>query len=187
MGYNLLDFFDGLTDTRRGQGQRHKLRDVLTIVIMAIISGQQGLQGFARFATNNVAELTEALKLKHGVPCFYTIRSVLLNLEEQQLSQRFTEWVKAYQLELGIPTDEFIGLDGKAVTSTTNGGNTHLQSFISVVSAFGHQSGLVYGMKSFDNGKSGECEALRELVKQLGLSGTVFTMDALHCKKKLST
>ena len=52
------------------------------------------------------------------------------------------------------------------------------------VNAFGHQSGLVYGMKSFENGKSGEAEALRTLIVQLGLSGKTFAMDALHCQKK---
>jgi len=42
-------------------------------------------------------------------------------------------------------------------------------------------------MKSFENGKSGEGQALRDLVEQLGLKDKVFTMDALHAQKKLST
>ena len=44
MDYKLFDFFNSLTDPRRGQGQRHKLTDVLTIIIMAILSGHQGLK-----------------------------------------------------------------------------------------------------------------------------------------------
>lgn len=180
MQYEMFDFLAGFSDPRRGQGQRHKLQDVLTIVIMAILSGCQGLKGFARFAASNREELTSVLKLKHGVPCFFTIRSILTGLDEQLLAQSFIKWVRGYHPSLG---DEYIALDGKAVASTTNGGNTSLQNFISVVSAFGHQSGMVYGMKSFENGKGGEPEALRTLVGQLGLSGKVFTMDALHTKK----
>lgn len=182
MVYQLVDFFSELSDPRRGQGQRHKLRHILTIVVMAILSGYQGLRGFTRFAASNESELTQVLKLKHGVPCFYTFRSVLSALDEQLLAQKFIAWMAAYHPSLG---DKFLSLDGKAVASSVHGGNTGLQNFISVVSAFGHQSGLVYGMKSFENGKSGEAEALRALVQQLGLSDKVFTMDALHTQKNV--
>lgn len=182
MQYEMFNFFAALSDPRRGQGQRHKLQNVLTIVIMAIISGYQGLKGFARFAASNEEELTELLKLKHGVPCFFTIRAVLASLDEQLLAQQFTTWVKSYTPTTG---DAFIALDGKAIKSTASGGNTGLQNFIAVVSAFGQNSGLVYGMKSYENGKSGEAEALRTLVAQLGLTDKVFTMDALHTKKNI--
>ena len=53
-----------------------------------------------------------------------------------------------------------------------------------MVSAFGQKSGLVYGVNTFDNGKSGEGQALDELMKTLGLKGAILTMDALHCTKK---
>ena len=182
MGYKMFDFFSTLADPRRGQGQRHKLHHILAMVAMAILSGHQGLKGFARFAASNKKELVELFGLKHGVPCFYTFRSVLNGLDEQLLAQRFISWMKGYHLALG---DQFVSLDGKAVASSVHGGNTNLQNFISVVSAFGHQSGIVYGMKSFENGKSGEAEALRSLVQQLGLSDKAFTMDALHTQKKL--
>lgn len=182
MQYKIFDFFAGLSDPRRGQGQRHKLENILAIVVMAILSGHQGLKGFARFASSNRAELEKALSLKHGVPCFFTIRAVLSGLEEQLLARKFTAWVKTYNQQID---DRFIALDGKAVSSTIQGGNTKLQSFVSVVSAFGHQSGLVLGMKSFENGKEGEAEALRQLVGQLGLADKIFTMDALHTQKNI--
>jgi len=184
MEYKMFEFFDSLTDPRRRQGQRHKFSDVLIIVIMAILSGHQGLRGFARFAKSNVKELTEVLNLKHGVPCYFTFRSIFTGLEEQLLSAKFIQWVKSY---LPDTADDFIALDGKAIKATTKGGNTNLQNFVSVVNAFGHRSKMVYGMKYFENGKSGEAEALRKLVEQLGLKDKVFTMDALHTQKKLLT
>jgi hypothetical protein len=184
MNYKVLDFFNSLKDPRRGQGQRHSLQNILTIVIMAILSGHQGLRGFARFAASNESELTEVLKLKHGVPCYYTFQTVLTALNEQIVAQKFISWMRQYHANLA---DTFVSLDGKVVTSTVNGGNTALQNFISVVSAFGHQSGMAYGMKSFENGKSGESQALRDLVSDLGLTDKVFTIDALHSQKKLLT
>lgn len=179
MEYNLFNFFTELQDPRRGQGQRHRLEDVLLIVIMAILSGHQGLRGFSRFATSNSEELTNLLNLKYGVPCFFTIRAVLMGLNEDLLAEKFSTWLKAYHSE-----DTFVALDGKAVRGTSSGGNSSTQNFVSVVSAFGHRSGLVFGMKAFENGKSGESEALRQLVERLGMQDKVFTMDALHSQKK---
>jgi DDE_Tnp_1-associated len=180
MDYSVSEFIASLADPRRGQGQRHSLKNIMTIVLMAIISGHQGIRGFARFAASNEAELTAVLDLKHGVPCYYTFQTILTALQEQLMAEKFIAWMRQYQDLLG---DVFISLDGKVVKSTVNGGNTALQNFISVVSAFGQQSGMVYGMKSFENGKSGESQALRDLVQQLGLTDKVFTMDALHTKK----
>lgn len=181
MDCNLQDFFNSLEDPRRSQGVRHQFNDILTMVIMAILSGHQGLRGFARFAKANAEELTKVLNLKHGVPCFYTFRSVLSGLEQQLLAQSFIDWVKTY---LPQSADTFVAIDGKAIKATKVGGNTCLHNFVSVVNAFGHSSGMVYGMESFENGKIGEAQALRELVKKLGLKDKVLTLDALHTQKK---
>jgi hypothetical protein len=181
MHYQIQDFYNSLSDPRRGQGQRHSLENILTIVLMAILSGYNGLRGFARFASSNEAELTSTLKLKHGVPCYYTFHSVLSSLNEQIMAQKFIDWMQTYP---NLLTDEYVALDGKVVASTVNGGNTSSQSFVSVVSAFGHQTGLVYGSQTFENGKSGENKALCDLIEKLGLKGTTFTADALHTQKK---
>ena len=64
MQYTIKEFFSTIVDPRRGQGQRHTLENIMTIIMMAIISGHQGIRGFCRFAENNETELTEVLKLK---------------------------------------------------------------------------------------------------------------------------
>ena len=180
MSYKILDFFSSLEDPRRGQGMRHQLKDILTIVIMAILSGHQGLRGFSRFAKANEQELCEVLGLKHGVPGYSTFRDVLAHLEEQLFAEKFIKWVKTYDSK---EADDYIALDGKAIRATTHNGGTELQNFVSVVNAFGHESGLVYGMKAFENKKSHETKALTDLIEQLGLKDKIFTMDALHTKK----
>lgn len=184
MDYDIRQYFKMLEDPRRPQGQRHSLEDILTIVIMAILSGYQGFRGFARFAKSNEEELVDVLNLKHGVPCYHTFYSLLTTLSESILVDTFVEWMKGYHPQI---LDDYVALDGKSVKSTVSGGNTASQNFSSIVSAFGHQSKLVYGMQSFQNKKSGEIEALQNLVGKLGLVDKVFTVDALHTKKKHST
>lgn len=182
----MFEFFAALEDPRRGQGQRHSFANIMTIVIMAILTGEQGFRGFHRFAKSNVEELSEVLEMKHGIPRYNTIRSVLVSIDEDVLVKEFIKWTQNY-MPNDIANDEFISLDGKAVRATTSGGNTSKQNFVSVVNAFGHKSGVVYGMQPFENGKSGEATALRTLVEKLGVKEVVFTIDALHAQKKLST
>lgn len=181
MDYKLFKFFDSLKDPRRSQGQRHNFRNFMTIVIMAILTGEQGFRGFHRFAKSNAEELTTVLEMKHGIPGYSTIRSMLLSIDEEILVKEFIQWTGNYLPD--IATDEFIALDGKAVRATTSGGNTSKQNFVSVVNAFGHKSGVVYGMQPFENGKSREGQALHDLVEKLGIKEVVFTIDALHTQK----
>ena len=178
---DILKFIDSLEDPRRKQGQRHKFRDILTIIIMAILSGHQGLRGFNRFAKANADELTKTMKLRRGIPSYSTFQAMLKDLDDQLLSKKFIEWVRASTPDTA---DELIALDGKAIRSTITGGNTLMQNFVAVVSAFGHSSGIVYGMNSYENGKTGECIALQKLIAELGLKGKTFTTDALHTQKK---
>lgn len=178
--YNLSEFISTLKDSRRGQGLRHKLPDVVKIIIMAILSGYQGIRGFERFASSNETLLIEVMNLQHGVPTYQTFHAILSNLNQQLVAEKFVEWMKSQQEQLG---DEYIALDGKSIKSSVEGGNTSSQNFIAVVSAFGQQSGMVYGMQAYENGKSGEVPATRELIERLGLEGKVYTMDAAHSKK----
>jgi hypothetical protein len=182
MKYQLSQYISQIEDPRRKQGQRFSLENLLIIIIMGILSGYQGLKGLARFAKSNEEELTDVLSLKHGVPKFNSLRDFLQNIDSALLAVRFVEWAQQYHSTWG---DDFISLDGKAIKSTVGGGNTSLQHFVAVVSAFGHTSGMVYGMKSYENGKSSEIACLRDLVENLGLKDKTFTMDALHTQKKL--
>jgi DDE_Tnp_1-associated len=152
------------------------LAALLTITLLAILSQKQGLRDFARFVQANAQTLTTLFHLKHGVPKYATFQSLFSHRDAQVLTDKFVTWLTTYSPVLA---DKYISLDGKAVQSTVSGGNTSLQNFISVVSAFGQQSGLTHGMQAFQNNKSGEGQALRDLVEKLGLQDKVYTADAL--------
>lgn len=182
--YDLSAFVATLKDPRRSEGKRHKLEDIILIIIMAIISGEQGIRGFERFASTNEKELTELLKLKHGVPSFQTFQHIFSELNEDYLAQKFMTWLKTHE-KSKLHEDSIIAIDGKAISATYSGKQTKQQNFVMVVNAFGHTSGLVHGMKAFENKKAHESHNLRELIIELGYTKKVYTADALHCQKKL--
>ena len=69
-------------------------------------------------------------------------------------------------------------LDGKALTGARTGSGR-----VFLVGAIDHASGAVLGQTQVPD-KRGEGEAARALLTQLGLTGRVFTLDALHTTKK---
>jgi hypothetical protein len=177
---SLTDFTSLFEDPRRGQGQRHKLHDIIVIMLMAIISNNQSIKGFARFAKSNEEDLTLRLNLKHGVPSFNTFRHILDNISEQIFADNFMIYMKKHYKDWH---DEFISMDGKAIKSSVSDARTKSQNFISIVSAFGQTSHMVYSMKSFENNKSVETNVVQDLIKDMELENKTFTLDALHCKK----
>lgn len=184
MQYNLLDFLSGFTDPRRPQGQRHPLPVFLLMIVMAIISGEQGLKGFARFMRSNEEELTATFGLKHGVPKFNTTRTLLQSIQVEELAARFGQWMRQHF----PPNHEvWLAMDGKALRSTVSNAQGSLQSFVYVVSVFAQHSGLVQSVSSFESGKAYEAAAVRDLIQKLGFKDAVFTLDALHCQKKRLT
>jgi DDE_Tnp_1-associated len=181
MQYNLLDFLSKLKDPRRRQGVRYPLDSFVCFIILAILSGHQGLHGFTRFCKSNEEELTSVFSLPHGVPCYSTVRTLLKHVDLESLCKNFAAWMKGY-----LPADSeiWIALDGKALCSTVKNSNEHLQNFVYMVSSFAHHTGLVYQIATFQSSKSGEAEVVRQLITQLGLSKGIITLDALHCQKK---
>ena len=54
-----------------------------------------------------------------------------------------------------------------------------------MVSLFCNNKGITIATQSIENKKDNEGQAARELIKMCELKGITFTMDALHCQKKL--
>jgi hypothetical protein len=95
----------------------------------------------------------------------------------------FDDLNKAIYKVFEIPTASSIHLDGKAIRSTSQNGQSN-QTFTSVVTAFANGKGIM--AKSFVNGsKKNEISTVQDIVKALNLKGMVLTLDALHCQKKL--
>lgn len=181
---SLIDYLKQIPDGRHSKGCRHPQWLVLLIILMGMMSGYWGYRGLGRFVERHRRDLIKALKIPQArVPSYSTIRRVMMNLDYRELTQVLNQWAS---VELNLPTREWLSADGKSLKNTVSHYDSAEQNFVSFVSIFSHQRGLVVGIQVMENKKESEITVLRQLLELLDLRGYVFTLDALHCQKKPS-
>lgn len=180
----LPEFLEQIKDFRRGQGRMHRSSTVLLLILMATMSGCFGQRATGDFITRHRIELIETLKPKNDkLPSRQTVSRVMQKLDYEELSAVFFSWAKTI-----IPIDEkdWMSMDGKAIHGTTKDAGSSKQSYTNLVSMFSMKTKQVLTQGKVTN-KSNEIPLVAQLVKQLGLTGMVFTADALHCQKDTVT
>ena len=181
---SLIDYLQEIPDERDPHGKRHPQWLILLIMIMGIMSGYWGYRELGRFVERHRRELIKMFQVSRAeMPSYSTIRRVMMQLDYEQLTKVFNGWASQYTHH---QRGQWIALDGKSLRNTVSDCHGSQQNFITMVSAFSHQRGEVLGLKVMENKKESEINVVRELIELLDLSGVVFTMDALHCQKKLS-
>jgi DDE_Tnp_1-associated len=176
----LNELFESFPDTRRSQGQRYSLSDVLWMIFLGISCGYVGYRALSKFAKANKEYFTEIFSLKHGVPSHVTIRQILTDLDKDIVKEQFIEWCKQQDLS----ALDWISGDGKSLKSTLNNYSESAQNFCSIVSFYVQKTGLTYLITDFRNKKTGEAEIVRNLLPSLKDKGVIITLDALHAQKK---
>jgi DDE_Tnp_1-associated len=181
---SLIDYLKQIPDQRVPNGRRHPLWLILLIMILGIMSGYWGYRGLGRFVERHRRQLIEILDIPQArVPSYSTIRRVMMNLDYQAVTQVFNDWASHCT---NNQQRQWVALDGKSLKNTVSDCYAKEQNFVMMVSAFSHYRGEILGIKVMENKKQSEIVAVQELLELLNLSGVVFTMDALHCQKKLS-
>jgi len=177
---NLYERLGELPDPRRGQGRMHPLPMILTIVIMATMSGCSGQRATGDFVAKHANELRKIFKPKHNrLPSYQTIARVMQHTDFSALSRLFTSWASTLLEER---TTDWIALDGKAIGGTVKNPHDAYQSFTHLVTAFSTKRNLVLTQGKVEN-KSHEIALAKTLLQQLDLTNAVFTLDALHAQK----
>jgi hypothetical protein len=116
-------------------------------------------------------------------PAHNTIRYALHLLEADDVEKAFRQ--HASLLQDDTPAYGSIAMDGKVI----RGSFDHFEDrkAAQVLSALATGSELVLGhlwITDDDGEKEHEIQAVQSLVKELGISGQLFTLDALHTQKK---
>nr|WP_026736524.1 ISAs1 family transposase [Fischerella sp. PCC 9605] len=185
MGANLIEELRQVEDFRTTDGRRHPLWLVLLFVIMGTMSGYVGYRGWGDFAHRHRRALIVAFGIeKHGVPSYSTIRRVVMGVDFEKLVDRFNQWAQDY---VDLAESEWFGIDGKSIKGTVIDYEKRCQNFVSIVSIFASKRGLVLGMEKLENKQSSEIQTVQNLIAALEIKGAVFSLDSLHCQKKLAS
>lgn len=155
----LYDAFAGLTDPRRAEGRRIRLEQLLALVVIANLCGHHGYRPVHRFCRLHEPLLRKQLGLKHGIPSYVTLRSVLTKLPRQTLIDAFNTWADA-----SLTKGEWLSGDGKALASTLTHQQDAGQDFQVMVSFWSQQSGLVHRLASYANAGGDERVSVRSLL-----------------------
>lgn len=178
----LLTIFQQIPDHRRAEGRRYDLAHVLLFTVLAIASGADSYRKVALFIKKHFPALKKQFDL-HWVkaPGYTTIRNIVQGVNPKALEKACRIYAKLIaQLDPGLY--QVIGLDGK----TIRGSFDHFkdQKAIQVFSAFLTSQQIILGHEMIPDKKTNEIPVAQKLIKELGLTGCLFTMDAMHCQKK---
>ena len=175
----IADHFSELEDPRIERSKRHKLIDIITITICAVICGADGWSDIELYGKCKYKWLKKFLELPNGIPSHDTFARVFSLLNPEELQQCFLKWVEAISL---ITFGEIVAIDGKTLRHSYD--KSKNKSAIHMVSAWATNNSLVLGQKKVE-GKSNEITAIPELLKVLSLKGCIITIDAIGCQKKI--
>jgi len=175
----IADHFLGIEDPRIDRTKRHKLIDIMTIAVCAVICQADGWVGIETYGCAKYEWLKTFLELPNGIPSHDTFARVFAQINPQQFQSCFLDWMKSIQK---ITSGEVVAIDGKTLRSSYDKNSD--QSAIQMVSAWATTNKLVLGQVKV-NEKSNEITAIPELLKVLELSGCLVTLDAIGCQKEI--
>src|SRR3954462_3687510 len=177
----LLAALAEIRDPRRPQGQRYSLSHLLLFSVLAVLAGATSYQKIITFIAVQRDRLNAALGAGfRRAPAVNTLRSLFLTLDQDDLEGAFRRHARELNGTVQVTGKRTIALDGK----TLRGSFDHLndRKAAHVLSAFASDAALILAHQEVA-GAPGEIPAVPTLMEDLGLTGVLFTADALHCQK----
>lgn len=175
---SVLRHFHTLKDFRQEKKVKHKLIDIVTIIVCAVASGAETFSDIALYADCMEEWLKSILELPNGVPSHDTIERIMRWLDPAEFRKCFLSWVRGVAK---LTNGEVVAIDGKALRGSKDGE----KGPVYMVSAWARANGIVLGQMKV-NEKTNEIKAIPELLKILAIKGCIVTIDALGCQKDIA-
>lgn len=180
----LMECLSEIDDPRKpSNGTLHDFREILVIMIAAVLSDCDTVEDIAFWAQSKEAWLRRFLVLKNGIPSEETFLRILRALNPKQFEAAFRRWVGDVVGALAEEGHQVgtIAIDGKTVRGSGSAG----ESAIHMVSAFATALGVVLGQEKVAT-KSNEISAIPELLQALDIKGLLVSIDAMGCQKSIA-
>jgi len=173
-------FFDEIPDPRVERTRRHKLSDILLIVLIGTICECKGWDALHQFTEDSDEYLESILELPHGVPSADTIRRVMSALDPVRFRNAFIAWAARL---CESTAGKQVAIDGKTVRGAFAGADG--EGALHLINAWVCENQMVLGQYATDV-KSNEITAIPGLIALLNLRGAVVTIDAIGCQKSIA-
>lgn len=170
----LLEWMDYIEDKRQQTKVRHKLKDIIVIVLFATLANVDDWVEMEYFAHYHEAYLKKYIELKNGIPSHDTLCRVFGMLSPEILQQLYGKWQELLNQNEGEVLRKLICIDGKTMRSNKRkeGKPNH------IITAWSKEDGFSLGQKVV-NTKSNEITAIPELLEKIRIKGQVVTIDAM--------
>lgn len=180
----LKAFASSVPDFRRSDkgNIRHRLADMVMLMILGRISGHVGRSAIMEFGRHNLGKFQKLGILCNGMPSEATLCRVENGIDDLAMADRMQQFAEAFhgQLLKGIRDMEIVCIDGKATRGTVleNGRNPD------IVSAFSFNTCIILATEACRE-KSNEIKAVPLLLDKIDLSGKTVTADAMSMQKDI--
>lgn len=180
----LKNFAFSIPDFRRVDGGniRHKLGDMIMLMILARMSKCIGRADIIEFGRHNLKKFQSMGLLRNGVPSEPTLCRVDNGIDDLGFAEQMAVLSKEFHNELVKKFDymETISIDGKAMCGTiqNNGRNPD------IVSAYSFSTGITLATEACQE-KSNEIKAVPLLIDKIDVAGKLVTADAMSMQKNI--
>lgn len=176
----LTHHFATLTDPRVVGRTKHRLVDLITIAVCAVIAGADDWAGVATFAHHRRDWLQRFLALPAGTPSHDTFERFFSRFDPAAFQRCLCRWLETASGTLGLKQ---IAIDGKALCGSAD--RAAGLGPLLLVSAWAVENRITLGQVAAD-GTSNEITAIPELLELLSLKGALVTIDAAGCQREIA-
>ena len=177
---SLHEHFEALSDPREAGLVEHKLLDIITMAVCAVIGGADSWVEIEEFGQERHEWLKGFLELPNGIPSHDTFGRVFSRLSAEEFQHCFAKWIRAVFTVTG---GQVMAVDGKTLRRSYD--RRCGKAAIHLVSAWANANRLVLGQVK-TAAKSNEITAIPELLKLLEVKGGIVTIDAMGCQRAIA-
>lgn len=177
----ILKTIELIEDKRQQTKVRHKLLDIVVIVLFAKLANADDWVEVEIFAKSNEEFLRQYIGLENGVPSHDTIQRVMGNIAPEYMQGVYEKWNELASSNEGEKLKKIISIDGK----TMRGNKSERQKANHIVSAWCDTDGFCLGQKKVDE-KSNEITAIPQLLETIHIKGSVITIDAMGTQTEIA-
>ncbi len=185
-----VEVLQAIPDLRRARGLRHPWGVILTLIVLAMVSGQRTAHAIADWVVQHADELrTQVEASTRGLPRESTFRRALRAIPAETLERLIAQFTTRLAAPAAAPTPapspSAPGWHGQAVDGKAVRGVAQHGSALWLVSLVQHGNGIILTQTAVDQ-KSNEITAVPRLLAGRDLTGTVTTMDARLTQRQVA-